>query len=247
MPSMAVIQSFTASLPKLPSPTVNFPIAASSMDASPARRRNSAAALIPSTISTKRPIRRAAHKDPHGDNLIIDVVRATMPPFDPQEVTKQYAELCREYRVARIYGDHYGEQWVQGAWMKHGITYLTSPLPKSKIYLETLPLFTRGLVRIPDHPTLIRELRLLERQTHRSGRDEVNHPKNGHDDAANVCCGVLRQLSDYKGYSLYNFEKSDNPNNAPRSWSPGMRLQQYIRANMPVGMSGDRVIDWSRM
>jgi hypothetical protein len=174
-------------------------------------------------------------------------VRATSPPFDPQEVTKQFAELCRDYRVTKIYGDHYGAEWVAGAWMKHGITYLTSPIPKSKMYLEVLPLFTRGLVRLPDHQTLIRELRLLERQTHRSGRDEVNHPKNGHDDAANVCCGVLRHLSDYKGYSLYNFEKSDNPNNAPRSWSPGMRLQQYIRANMPVGMSGDRVIDWSRM
>jgi hypothetical protein len=116
------------------------------------------------------------HKDPHGDDHIIDVVRTTQPPFDPQEVTKQYAELCREYRVTRIYGDHYGAEWVAGAWMKHGITYLTSPIPKSKIYLEVLPLFTRGLVRIPDHSTLIRELRLLERQTHRSSQPPKEWP-----------------------------------------------------------------------
>ena len=34
------------------------------------------------------------------------------------------------------------------------------------------------------------ELRLLERRTHRSGKDTVEHPRNGHDDHANVVCGV---------------------------------------------------------
>jgi hypothetical protein len=31
------------------------------------------------------------------------------------------------------------------------------------------PLFARGLVRLPNHQRLLRELRLLERHTHRSG------------------------------------------------------------------------------
>jgi hypothetical protein len=35
-------------------------------------------------------------------------------------------------------------------------------LPKSQIYLECLPLFGRGLVRLPNHQRLLRELRLLE-------------------------------------------------------------------------------------
>ena len=42
---------------------------------------------------------------------------------------------------------------------------------------------------------LIRELRLLERRTHRSGKDTVEHPRNGHDDHANVVCGVLSLLA----------------------------------------------------
>jgi len=37
---------------------------------------------------------------------------------------------------------------------------------------------------------LLRELRLLERHTHRSGRDTVDHPKGGRDDHANAVCGV---------------------------------------------------------
>jgi hypothetical protein len=47
------------------------------------------------------------------------------------------------------------------------------------------------LVRFADHAKLVRELRLLERRTHRSGKDTVEHPRNGHDDYANAVCGVL--------------------------------------------------------
>jgi hypothetical protein len=80
------------------------------------------------------------------------------------------------------------------------VRYVKSESPKSAIYLECVPLFTRGLVRLPDHSRLVRELRLLERHTHRSGRDTIDHPKGGHDDHANAPCGVLRDLSKYFGY-----------------------------------------------
>src|SRR5262249_55339806 len=84
--------------------------------------------------------------------------------------------------------------WVQGAWRKAGKEYNKSPRPKAELYLECLPTFTRGFVRLPDHARLIRELRLLERRTHRSGKDTVEHPRNGHDDHANVVCGLLNLL-----------------------------------------------------
>ena len=35
--------------------------------------------------------------------------------------------------------------------------YVKSELPKSAIYLECMPLFTRGLVSLPDHWRLLRE------------------------------------------------------------------------------------------
>ena len=41
------------------------------------------------------------------------------------------------------------------------------------------------------------ELRLLERHTHRSRRDTVDHGRIGSDNFANSCCGVLRNLSNY--------------------------------------------------
>jgi hypothetical protein len=187
------------------------------------------------------------HKQLQDDTLIIDLVRAVHPPFDPEEVTKTFAALCRDYRVTKVVGDYYGAEWVASAWQRQGITYVRSSLTKSQIYLESLPLFTRGLVRLPDHPTLLRELRLLERRANVGGKETIDHGKNGHDDCANVVCGVLRMLGDYNGYNILNFEKVDKPGGGPRAWTQGQRLQQYIRENIPVGASGARMIDWSRM
>jgi hypothetical protein len=55
-------------------------------------------------------------------------------------------------------------------------------------------LWTRSQVRIPDHPVLLRELRLLERMPTRMGKDQVVHPRGVHDDYANVCFGALQAL-----------------------------------------------------
>ena len=131
---------------------------------------------------------------------------ALMASSIPHVVTAEYAALLKEYRVRTVIGDYYGAEWVAGSWSRTGVRYAKSQLPKSAIYLECVPLFTRGLVRLPDHSRLLRELRLLERHTHRSGKDMVDHPKGGHDDLANAVCGVLRELSNYLGYNTRYWE-----------------------------------------
>jgi hypothetical protein len=138
-----------------------------------------------------------AHKE--GEHYVVDVVRGTKGSFDPEEVTREYANLCREYRCYTVTGDNYAAEWVHGAWTKTGIDFVRSDLPKSRLYLEALPLFARGLVELPDHPRLLRELRLLERRVHRSGRDTVDHPPRASDDHANAVAGVLRSLADHFG------------------------------------------------
>jgi len=85
-----------------------------------------------------------AHKE--NNFCITDLVRGTVGKFDPHEVTKQYAALCREYHVGEIVGDSYAAQWVAGTWRETGINYRRSALVKSDIYREAEALFTRGLV-----------------------------------------------------------------------------------------------------
>jgi Phage Terminase len=133
-----------------------------------------------------------SHKE--NDLCVLDVVRGTSGKFDPHQVTREYAALCKEYRITSVTGDAYAREWVAATWRETGITYQQSELVKSEIYLETIPLFARGLVRLPDHARLLRELRALERHTHRSGKDSVDHPRNGRDDHANAACGALHMI-----------------------------------------------------
>ena len=112
---------------------------------------------------------------------------------------------------ATVTGDFYAASWMTSVWQKTGISYIKSLLTASAIYLETLPLFTRGLVSLPDHPTLLRELRLLERSPTKMGKDQVTHPRGCHDDHANACCGALHLVSNYLGYDLRSGAFDDGP------------------------------------
>src|ERR1019366_9632301 len=124
----------------------------------------------------------------------------------------------------------YSAAWVQQAWRDHVITYVTSDLTASQLYLECLPLFNRGLVSLPDHSTLLRELRLLERSPSRLGRDTVSHPRNAHDDYANAVCGCLRTLANYLGYNLDSGWLDNGPEKDQRSVG-AMMLSGYMRSN----------------
>ena len=136
-----------------------------------------------------------AHKDNVG-RVIVDVLRGTSGgKFDPHATTWGYSELLKQYGIRSVTGDFYGAEWVASTWQANGINYARSEQSKSELYLEAVPLFTRGLIRLPDHARLLRELRLLERHTHRSGRDTVDHPKGGRDDHANSVCGAAVLVS----------------------------------------------------
>jgi hypothetical protein len=130
------------------------------------------------------------HRDGEG-RIVVDVVRGRRGPHDPAAVAAEYAALAKQYRVRAVIGDNYAKEWVAGAYRSAGLEYRRSPLVRSELYLEGQVQFSRGLVSIPDDPQLIRELRLLERRTARSGRDSVDHGVGGSDDFANALFGAM--------------------------------------------------------
>jgi hypothetical protein len=128
-----------------------------------------------------------SHKE--DEQVVADVIRGREPPFDPRQVTGEFSALIQEYgfgskKIREVHGDNYSAEWVAQSWKSAGFRYVRSELPASGLYLEGLPLFMRGAVSIPEHKRLIRELRLLERRTSRTGRDIVDHGRAGHDDYA---------------------------------------------------------------
>jgi hypothetical protein len=178
----------------------------------------------------------------HAGRYIVDLVKGVAPPFDPDLVTRELAGAIKSYRCFEVRGDRYGAQWVQGAWQRAGVRYVPSELDKSQIYAEALVTFTMGLVSLPDHPRLIRELRLLERHTHRSGKDSIDHARGAHDDYANAVAGVLRDLSAYYGYDAELLGRAYALNDVPKpvlspKWRhhhPQFTDEQYARITAPV-------------
>jgi hypothetical protein len=132
------------------------------------------------------------HRD--GACVVIDAVVAIAGPFIPSAAVDRCCALLATYRVREVTGDHYAAAWVKSMFEQRGITYRTSELPKSSIYLESLPVFTQGRIELPPDRVLLSQLAQLERRTSRSGKDSVDHGVAGHDDRANAVCGVAWML-----------------------------------------------------
>jgi hypothetical protein len=120
----------------------------------------------------------------------------------------QISTFGRRRAVTRSFadGDAYGAEWVETAFRDAGIGYERSEKAKSQLYIEAQSLFARGVISLPDHPILLRELRLLERRTHRSGKDSVDHGLRGHDDYANAALGCAALAM--RGGSKYGYDSS---------------------------------------
>ena len=149
------------------------------------------------------------HREGEGDQarFISDVIRGRRAPFNPSAVTEEYTGLAREYRCATIVGDNYAGEWVKQAFEKAGRPYVRSSLPKSGLYLESLPWFMRGAMSFPNIPHLVRELRLLERTPTRSGKDKVDHPaRGGSDDFANALVGCAYEaMTSFRANRIQSF------------------------------------------
>ncbi|MCC7200967.1 MAG: hypothetical protein IT483_15775 [Gammaproteobacteria bacterium] len=135
---------------------------------------------------------KVAHAGAEGRRLTLDRLLIVHPPFDPETVVQRFTEALRAFGLKTVTGDRYAAEWVSSAFSKYGIQYRPSDLDKSAIYVEVLPHFAQGLVELLDIPTLLTQLRLLERRPRAGGRgDAVDHPPRASDDAANAACGAI--------------------------------------------------------
>jgi hypothetical protein len=130
-----------------------------------------------------------AHRE--RDRVVLDVLRAWVPPFNPSGVIAESAALSKAYGLHSTTGDRYAPGFVLEGFRTYGITYAASAQDRSSLYLELLPLLNAGRVRLLDHPDLLRELRSLERRRGAAGRDRITHIPGQHDDRANAVAGAL--------------------------------------------------------
>ncbi len=129
--------------------------------------------------------------------IVQDVMRAWNKPRDAQVdltgVVETISATLRSYGITRVISDRYAKAWVRDTFRRFGITVVeattrrsgeSTVMDTSTAYLETEPLFAQGRIEILDNPTMIRELRNLERRPGQGGRDRVDHPSRANDDHA---------------------------------------------------------------
>ena len=134
-----------------------------------------------------------------GDVAILDCLVEIQAPFNTALATASVAAVLRSYRLHDTMGDDHAKGWVIAEFARHGITFNSRPteMNRSTIYLETLPLFTAGRVRLLDNSRLVSQYVALERRVLPAGKDRVDHPNRSghHDDLSNACAGALWRCS----------------------------------------------------
>jgi hypothetical protein len=129
----------------------------------------------------------------HQENAIavLDCVLEIKAPFNSMSATQQIADLLKSYGITSTVGDKYAAGWVVDAFSAFGIRYQHSERDRSAIYMDSLPLFTSGRVRLLDNKRLISQFSSLERRTGPTGKDRVDHGPGGSDDVCNAAAGAL--------------------------------------------------------
>ena len=140
-----------------------------------------------------------AHFSAVRNRAVLDLVREVRPPFSPESVVKEFAELLKIYKIYEIRGDHYAGEWPREQFRKNGISYETSEDTKSEIYQAWLPLVNSNQADLLDIPRLIAQACALERRTSRVGRDTIDHAPGGHDDVINAAAGALVYAASVRG------------------------------------------------
>ncbi len=139
-----------------------------------------------------------------GGKAVLDAVRERRPPFSPDQVTEEFADLLKSYKLSRVTGDNYAGEWPKERFRKHGIQYDKSDVDRSRIYLDLLPMLNSGNIELLDNARLVAQLTGLERSVAASGKDRVNHARGAHDDLINAAAGALR-LAGSKGRRAIRF------------------------------------------
>ena len=122
--------------------------------------------------------------------LVVDLLRAWEPPFNPELVVKEIADILKQYRMDKIIGDRYAAQWVESSFEKQRIRYQPCDKAKSDLYLNFEGYVNTRLIELPNDKKLITELTTLERRRGKAGKDSVDHPPRGRDDLANAIAGL---------------------------------------------------------
>ena len=145
-----------------------------------------------------------AHKNSLG-RATLDLLREVKPPFSPERVVREFAQVLSSYGLSTVTGDNYAGTWPKERFSVYGISYQPSKKSRSEIYLDLLPLLNSRRAELLDNQRLISQLTQLERHASRSGSETIDHAPGGHDDLVNAAAGAIVMASASSSNSAFCF------------------------------------------
>lgn len=135
-----------------------------------------------------------AHVD--GSKIVIDALRGWKAMTDgkritPEDAAEKTMDLFEKFQVREVLCDQYGAGYNENRFSLKGYKFEKVKLNKSDLFLSAIPLLNDGDVELLDEEISVRQLKSLERKRGTTGRDQVLHPKDAHDDRANVIAGLI--------------------------------------------------------
>jgi hypothetical protein len=145
------------------------------------------------------------------EQVFIDAVYERVPPFSPEAAIAELCDVLKRYRVSRVVGDRFAGRFPEEQFRKRCVSYEASSKSKTDIYVDFLPMLSSCTVVLPRNDRLVHQLTSLERTvTKGSGRDVIDHPRDMHDDLANVVAGAATAA-----FGKYRFDASLDWVNGP--------------------------------
>jgi hypothetical protein len=138
-----------------------------------------------------------AHMD--STAVVLDCLIEVRAPCNPVAATEQIAPVLKSYGLHSTVGDRFGSGFSVATFAKSHVKLNPSEHDRSSLYLEAMPLFTSGRVRLLDNRRLVSQFAGLERRSFPTGKQVIDHGPGGHDDLCNAAAGALVLAASKKG------------------------------------------------
>ena len=126
--------------------------------------------------------------------VVLDYIGEKRPPFDPDAVCAEFAEVLSRYGLREVTGDRYAGIWPSTDLPSRRGTP-SSICRRSRTSRSSISNCCRCLmarrVQLLDNKRLIAQLCGLERHTGRLGKDVVDHQPGSFDDVSNSAAGAI--------------------------------------------------------
>jgi len=142
-------------------------------------RQDSSALVIVHILTDAegKTIRRVAH---------IEELQPTKDkPLKPSEVCKMFADICRQHGVGSVVGDLHYRDTILEFFSSVDIGYMDAPSQPSTAYVKARALLREGLVVIPKHDRLMRQMKETKARMTPGGLVSISNPRwkrGGHGD-----------------------------------------------------------------